>query len=142
MARFPSDITGGFDPIFWDDKLTLQVMGESTPDLTMPSPQQLGLPGPSTPQYIPKKATGTPSVSTVGKQKQPKDGFKRVVFLAYYEGKEIIKTHTAHLKLRAQDCNVHDVAKLVKEYLNIDEDLVIVDSHGYELMDNEATRGK
>ena len=66
----------------------------------------------------------------------------KVIFLAYYEGKEIIKTHTAHLKLQAQDCNVHDVARLVKECLNTDEDLVIVDSHGYELMDNKATRGK
>ena len=78
----------------------------------------------------------------VSKQKPAKEGFKRVVFLAHFEDKEIITTHTAHLRLRQRDCNVNDVAKLAKEYLNMDEDLVVVDSHGYEIMDNEATRGK
>ncbi|CAH3033657.1 unnamed protein product [Porites lobata] len=33
------------------------------------------------------------------------------------------QTHTAHLRLAPEECNVNDVAKLVKEYLNMDEDL-------------------
>ena len=65
--------------------------------------------------------------------------FKRVVFSAHFEDKEIVKTHTAHLRLAPEECNV---AKLVKEYLNMDEDLVIVDVHGFEIMDSESIRGK
>jgi len=37
---------------------------------------------------------------------------------------------------------MNDVAKLVKEYLNMDDNLVIVGCHGYELMDNKAIRGE
>ena len=49
IARFPCDITGAFDATFWQDKLTLQVMGESpnVPGLCnealIPSPQQFGI---------------------------------------------------------------------------------------------------
>ena len=36
---------------------------------------------------------------------------------------------------------MNDFPKLVKEYLNMDEDLVIVDVHGFEILDSESTRG-
>lgn len=53
-----------------------------------------------------------------------------------------MKTHTAHFRLAPEECNVSDIAKLVKEYLNMDEDLMIMDVHGFEIMDSESTRGK
>ena len=65
-----------------------------------------------------------------------------MVFLAHFEDKEIVKTHTAHLRLAPEECSVNDVAKLVKKYLNMDEDLVIMDVHGFEIMDSESTRGE
>ena len=144
IARFPSEIVGGFDATFWNDKTTLQVMGEDIHDVHLPSPQQMGvnIPSPSSTQIQQSRKAGNQMLFPVSKQKPAKEGFKRVVFLAHFEDQEIITTHTAHLRLRQHDCNVNDVAKLAKEYLNMDEDLVVVDSHGYEIMDNEATRGK
>ena len=53
-----------------------------------------------------------------------------------------MKTHMAHLRLRPQDCSMNNIAKLVKEYLNMDEDLVVIASRGFEIMDDEAIRGK
>ena len=150
IARFPSDITGAFDATFWQVKLTFQVMGESSnvPGLCnealIPSPQQFGI-GRSTATATQVKAHTSVSskLSTFrGKGKtKASPSFKRVVF-AHFEYKEIVKTHTAHLRLAPEECNVNDVAKLVKEYLNMDEDLVIVDAHGFEIMDSESTRGK
>lgn len=137
----------------------MQVMGESVHDQftgpagsfscgdwgNLPSPQQLGIntarPGTSSTQG--KLQRNAANQLTIGKPK-PKvsAGFKRVVFLAHFEDQEIVKTHTAHLRLKPEDCNVNDVAKLVKKYLNLDEDLVIVDIHGFEIMDTDSTRGK
>ena len=151
IARFPCDITGAFDATFWQDKLTLEVMGESpnVPDLCnealIPSPQQFGI-GHSTATATQVKAhTGVSSKlsSFQGKGKnKASPSFKRVVFLAHFEDKENVKTHTAHLRLAPEECSVNDVAKLVKEYLNMDEDLVIMDVHGFEIMDSESTRGE
>lgn len=53
-----------------------------------------------------------------------------------------MKTHMAHLRLRPQDCSMNNIAKLVKEYLNMDEDSVVIASHGFVIMDDEAIRGK
>lgn len=149
VARFPSEVTGGFDSTFWHDRVTMQVMGESLPNagddsVTLPSPQQLGVcrPGTSTNQTVKPQKSYAQLNSTFGKPKE-KSAFKRVVFLAHFDSDtELVKSHTAHLKLKKEDCNVHDVSRLVKDYLNLDEDLVIVDVHGYEIMDGESTRGK
>jgi len=128
----------------------MQVMSESVPDQftgpagasncgdwgNLPSPQQLGIntarPGTSSTQGKNQRNAGN-QLTIAGKSK-PKvsTGFKRVVFLAHFEDQEIVKTHMAHLRLKPGHCNVNDVAKLVKEYLNLDEDLVIVDIHGFE----------
>ncbi|KAL9977908.1 hypothetical protein ACROYT_G015371 [Oculina patagonica] len=48
VARFPSEVTGGFNSTFWHDRVTMQVMGECLPhvgddSVTLPSPQQLGV---------------------------------------------------------------------------------------------------
>ena len=151
IARFPCDITGAFDATFWQDKLTLQVMGESSNvpglcnEVLIPSPQQFGI-GRSTATATQVKAHTSISSKLSSFQGKGKNkaspSFKRVVFLAHFEDKEIVKTHTAHLRLAPEECNVNDVAKLVKEYLNMDEDLVIMDVHGFEIMDSESTRGK
>lgn len=138
----------------------MQVMGESVPDQftgpvgasncgdwgNLPSPQQLGIntarPGTSSTQGKLQR-NAAKQLAVAGKPK-PKvsTGFKRVVFLAHFKDQEIVKTHTAHLRLKCEDFNVNDVAKLVKAYLNLDEDLVIMDIHGFEIMDTDSTRGK
>lgn len=52
-----------------------------------------------------------------------------------------IPTVTAYLKLTPEKCTVVDVSQLSKEYLNIEDDLVIVDKNGFEILDNPGTRG-
>ena len=53
-----------------------------------------------------------------------------------------MKSHLAHLRLQPQDCSMNNIAKFVEEYLNMDEDLVVIAFHGFEIMDDEAIRGK
>jgi len=148
-ARFPVPITGTFDTTFWEDRLALQVMGEGVnqgqEENCLPTPQDFGLstnkalrPGTSTTQQ-PSRSSARTSFAA----KNTKTGFQRVVFMADYDSDyQLIKSHTAHLKLSKETCNVHDVAKLTKEYLNLEDDITIVDSHGYEIMDTASTRGE
>lgn len=150
VARFPNRASGNgtFDSVFWEDRLTFQVMGESTEDdvqasnITLPSPSQLGI-------QVSRPGTSSswqtrPSAPVFAKtQTKTKAGFQRVVFLAEFDADlKLRKTHTAYLKLTKETCDVNQAAKLTKEYLNLDEDLMIVDVHGYEVMDNESTRRK
>ena len=150
-ARFPTPLTGNFETTFWEDRLSLQVMGDSAnQNVTeeLPSPRDLGLisnnpqrPGPS---GLNQKTTSRSSSArgVVGASSQKSHSFQRVVFLADFDSEyKIVKSHTAHLKLTTANSNVHDVAKLTKEYLNLEEDLTIVDSHGFEVMDSSSTRG-
>ena len=45
-----------------------------------------------------------------------------------------------HLRLKREDCN--DLAKVVEEYFNVGEDLVIGESNGFKIMNTNATRGE
>ena len=47
---------------------------------------------------------------------------------------------TQFLRLKREDWN--DVAKLDEEYFNIVQDLVIGKSHGFKIMNTNATRGE
>lgn len=99
-------------------------MGESSNvpglcnEVLIPSPQQFGI-GRSTATATQVKAHTSVSSKLSSFQGKGKNkaspSFKRVVFLAHFEDKEIVKTHTAHLRLAPEECNVNDVAKLVKE---------------------------
>lgn len=51
-------------------------------------------------------------------------------------------TASAYLKLKPEQCTVTDVAQISKEYLNIEEDLIMLDTNGFEILDNPGTRGK
>lgn len=45
-----------------------------------------------------------------------------------------------HLRLKREDCN--DLARVVEEYFNVVEDLVIGESNGFKIMNTNATRGE
>ena len=45
-------------------------------------------------------------------------------------------TDSAYLKLKPEQCTVTDVAQISKEYLNIEEDLIMLDTNGFEILDN------
>ena len=51
-------------------------------------------------------------------------------------------TASAYLKLKPEQCTVTDVAQMSKEYLNIKEDLIILDTNGFDILDNLGTSGK
>lgn len=101
MARFPSDIPGGFDATYWSDKITLQVLGKSIHDFHLPTPQQLDVTcnsGTSSTQTCPaKKAESPVLLAPVGKQKPIKEGIKHVVFLTHFDDQEIVRRLTRHI---------------------------------------------
>lgn len=148
VARFRNAATGTFDSAFWDDRMAFQVLGESTQDdppipNAFPSPAQLAIasrPGTNT-SWQTNLVPAVPSTSGFGKTKAA--GFQRIIFLGEFDmDLKLQKTHTAYLRLNRDSCDVNQAARLVKEYLNLEEDLVIVDVHGYQLMDNQCTRRK
>ena len=52
------------------------------------------------------------------------------------------QTASAYLKLKPEQCRVTDVPEMWKEYLNIEEDLIMLDTNGFEILDNQGTSGK
>ena len=66
------------------------------------------------------------------------------MFLAEFDpdGGNPILTATAYLELTAKQCTVIDISQLSKEYLNIDDDLVIMDKNSFEVLDISTTRGR
>ena len=51
-------------------------------------------------------------------------------------------TASAYLKLKPEQCTVTDVAQISKEYLNIEEDLIMLDTNGFEVLDNPGARAR
>ena len=96
-ARFPSDITGGFDATYWSDKITLQVIAENTHDFHLPTPQQLDVTCNSgtlsTQTHLTKKAESPAPLAPVGKQNPSRKASKVLVFLVHLDDQEIVKTH-------------------------------------------------
>ena len=68
----------------------------------------------------------------------------RKVFLAEFDLDSMTPapTASAYLKLKPEQCTVTDVAQMSKEYLNIKEDLIILDTNGFDILDNPGTSGK
>ena len=66
------------------------------------------------------------------------------VFLAKCDpdSRNPIPTATVYLELTPEQCTVSDISELSKEYLNIEDDWVIVDKNGFEILDNSTTRGR
>ena len=95
-------------------------MGESSnvPGLCnetlIPSPQQFGIRrSTATATQVKAHTRASSKLSTFqdkGKTKAS-PSFKRV-FFAHMQDKEIVKTHTTHLRLAPEECTVNDIAKL------------------------------
>ncbi|PFX13583.1 hypothetical protein AWC38_SpisGene22321 [Stylophora pistillata] len=127
----------------------IEVPGTPT-TFQVPSPHDFGLsPSPSSAatsasfqvptQHMPSSSRTPTALSRATKQ----SGEIRKVFLAELESDSgnPIPIATAYLKLTPVKCIVVDVSQLSKEYLNIEDDLVIVDKYAFEILDNPSTRG-
>ena len=62
-------------------------------------------------------------------------------FVEFNDDEQAIPLSTAYLQLKNNEANVKDVARLTMEYLNMEEELVITDVNGFEILDSQATRG-
>ena len=159
VARFPNS-SGSFDTTLWRDRTSLEVMGTdigahnpATP-VQLPSPQDfgiMGLPGTSTSSTITSLAAdqssrNPPTARNAYSFQKPKPPgeLRRKVFYAEFDADSLnpVPMGTAYLKLKPEQCTVIEVAQLCKEYLNMEDDLVIIDTNGFEILDNPTTRGK
>ena len=154
VARFPNS-SGSFDTTVWLDRTSLEVMGteigaNNPLNVQMPSPQEFGImsmPGTSTSSTNVTPASrnhlSTPNAFSLQKPKAPGE-LRRKVFYAEFDADSSnpVPTGTAYLKLKPEQCKVTEVAQLCKEYLNMEDDLVIIDTNGFEILDNPSTRGK
>lgn len=84
------------------------------------------------------------TLSALNRATKQSGEIRRKVFLAEFDpdSGNPIPTATAYLKLTPEQCTVIDISQLSKEYLNIEDDLVIVDKNGFEILDNSTTRGR
>ena len=145
----------------WRERSSLVVKGSdteatiSTPTkFQVPSPHDFGLsPLPSSAAALTSFQVASQHVHTPSSSRTPSalnratrqsGEIRRKVFLAEFDpdSGNPIPTATAYLKLTPEQCTVVDISQLSKEYLNIEDDLVIVDKNGFEILDNSTTRGK
>ena len=120
----------------------------------LPSPQDfgiMGLPGTSTSSTITSPAAdqssrNPPTARNAYSFQKPKPPgeLRRKVFYAEFDADSLnpVPMGTVYLKLKPEQCTVIEVAQLCKEYLNMEDDLVIIDTNGFEILDNPTTRGK
>lgn len=158
VARFPNS-SGSFETTVWRDRTSLEVMGtdigaNNAPNVQLPSPQQfgiIGMPGSRTSSTNVTPAAdqssrnhlSTPNAFSFQKPKAPGE-LRRKVFYAEFDADSLnpVPMGTAYLKLMPEQCKVTEVAQLCKEYLNMEDDLVIIDANGFEILDNPSTQGK
>lgn len=157
---------GDFETTLWRERSSLEVKGSNTEadnaptTFQVPSLHDFGLsPLPSAAaastsfvqvagQHMPYSTTthnvSQNAISFNRATKQSTGEVRRKVFLAEFDADSgnPIPSATAYLKLTADQCTVADVSQLSKEYLNIEDDLVIVDTNGFEILDNPSTRGR
>ena len=145
----------------WRDRTSLEVKGTdvgASDTAPLPSPQHFGIastsstsvsPGAHIPHDPPssrsQSAHRNPSFSSGSTRPfRPSGEIRRKVFLAEFDLDSMtpVPTASAYLKLKPEQCTVTDVAQMSKEYLNIEEDLIIMDTNGFEILDNPSTRGK
>ena len=152
VTRFPN-LLGSFETTLWREKSTLEVKGTDVEaNFKAPSPHDFPLlslpPSPavaSTSFPVTGPGQHISSNSRIPRaSKQSTGEIRRKVFLAEFDADSSnpIPTATAYLKLSPEQCTVADVSQLSKEYLNIEDDLVIVDTNGFEILDNPSNRGK
>ena len=157
VARFPNSL-GNFETTLWRERSSFEVKRSNTEEpstpttFQVPSPHDFGLsPLPSSAaasisfqaasQRMPSSSRTPSALNRATKQSGE---IRRKVFLAEFDpdGGNPIPTTTAYLKLTPEQCTVADISQLSKEYLNIEDDLVIVDKKGFEILDNSTTRGR
>ena len=157
VARFPNSM-GNFETTMWRDRTSLEVKGTdlATADTAhaLPSPQDFGITASSSSTGVHdpqsnriQSANRNPlslQTSSAARPSRPSGEIRRKVFLAQFDPETMtpIPTATAYLKLKPEQCAVEDVAKITKEYLNVEEDLILMDTNGFEITDNPGTRGK
>ncbi len=154
VARFPNSI-GNFETTLWRDRTSLEVKGAAEAagvNGHLPSPQDLGISAPSTSTSGPT-FTHTQDATSMRSPAVPRNAMslktksseiRKKIFLAEFDAENYnpIPMATAYLKLRPEECNISEVARMTKEYLNLEEDLIIMDNSGFEILDNPSTRGK
>ena len=133
-------------------------MGAADNTALLPSPQDFGIASTSSTSVPPgaynihdppsnrsQSAHRNPSFSSGSTRPFRSSGeIRRKVFLAEFDLDSMTPapTASAYLKLKPEQCTVTDVAQISKEYLNIEEDLIMLDTNGFEILDNPGTRGK
>ncbi|XP_078346886.1 uncharacterized protein LOC144632162 [Oculina patagonica] len=153
VARFPNSI-GNFETTLWRERTSLEVKGAAEAagvNGHLPSPQDLGISAPSTSTSGPT-FTHTQDATSMRSPAVPRNAMslktksseiRKKIFLAEFDAENYnpIPMATAYLKLRPEECNIPEVARMTKEYLNLEEDLIIMDNSGFEILDNPSTRG-
>ena len=133
-------------------------MGAADNTAPLPSPQDFGIASTSSTSVSPgasnvhdpppnrsQSAHRNPSFSSGSIRPFRSSGeIRRKVFLAEFDLDSMTPAPTAiaYLKLKPEQCTVTDVAQISKEYLNVEEDLIMLDTNGFEILDNPGTRGK
>ena len=153
---------GNFETTLWLDRTSLEVkgtdMGAADNTAPLPSPQDFGIASTSSTSVSPgasnvhdpppnrsQSAHRNPSFSSGSIRPFRSSGeIRRKVFLAEFDLDSMTPAPTAfaYLKLKPEQCTVTDVAQISKEYLNIEEDLIMLDTNGFEILDNPGTRGQ
>ena len=154
VARFPNSLRN-FETTMWRERTSLEVKGATVhaavgDNFQIPTPQEFGIlnaAGTSGTTSTQDSASGrSPSLRNALSHQKPKSPgeIRRKVFLAEFQAETFtpVPTATAYLKLKQDECTVTNVARLSKEYLNLEEDLVIIDNNGFEILDNANTCGK
>ncbi|XP_020902125.2 uncharacterized protein LOC110240655 [Exaiptasia diaphana] len=70
-----------------------------------------------------------------------RSNFTRKIFRGIIQGKTLSPSGSYHISLNCETCNTADVVRITKEVANIDAELVLTDSSGFEIVDSVATRG-
>ena len=137
----------------WLDRTSLEVkgtdMGAADNTAQLPSPQDFGIASTSSTSMSPGayNVHDPPSNRSQSAHRNPSFSsgeIRRKVFLAEFDLDSMTPapTASAYLKLKPEQCTVTDVAQISKEYLNIEEDLIMLDTNGFEILDNPGTRAK
>ena len=163
-ARF-ADGTGSFATTGWHDRTSLEVIGETidnqqvSDNAGLPPPRALGIDLPHSPG-ISTNTTNIPFSANVFENLEGRlldtchplvrgrnvkltgELLKQVLLIEVDADMQLVPLRTAYLKLKPNDCNIHDIARLAKEHLCMEEELILIDIDGFEITDSPSTRGE
>ena len=153
---------GNFETTLWRDRTSLEFkgtdMGPADNTAPLPSLQDFGIASTSSTSVSPgaynlhdpssnrsQSAHQNPSFSSGSTRPFRSLGeIHRKEFLVEFDLDRMTPapTASAYLKLKPELCRVTDVPEMWKEYLNIEEDLIMLDTNGFEILHNSGTTGK